>query len=118
MGRDHPDCQVICKMPHPPPLIWVCPHDRSLQPLYLHYVTMLYLEIMNLHIYRSEDGVALPPHWLRGPPPLSLMHAPQQQSLVATPAPVGSNAQGSGYQLWHQSRTTGHQKQDVLPHTL
>ena len=78
-------------MPHPLPRIWVRPRDQSLQPLYLHYITTLCLMITNLHIYRNEDGAALPPRWLRGPPPLSPAHAPQQQSLVVTPAPAGSN---------------------------
>ena len=54
----------------------------------------------NLQMYRSEDGVALMPHWLRVPPPLTPTHAPQQQSLMVTPAPAGSNAQGTSHQLW------------------
>ena len=93
-----------------PRIFWACPHDRSLQPLYLHYITMLCLVITNLHIYRNEDGVALPHHWLRVPPPPTPTHAPQQQSLMVTPAPVRSNVQGSSHQLWCLSPTTGHQK--------
>ena len=99
-------------MPHPPPCIWAHPHNWSLQPLYLHNVTMLHSGI-TLQIYRKEGGVALPPHWLRGPPPLSPMRAPPQH-LVVIPASAGSNAQGSGYQLWRWSLTAGHQKQGVL----
>ena len=110
MGRNHLDHRVICEMPHPPPCIWAHPYDQSLQPLYLHYITMLCLVITNLHIYRNEDGVALLPHQLRVPPPLTPVHAPQQQSLMVTPAHVGSNAQGSNHQWWHQSQTVGHQK--------
>ena len=30
-----PECQVFHAMPHPPPCIWVCSHDQSLQPPYL-----------------------------------------------------------------------------------
>ena len=116
MGRDHPDGWAIHKTPHPPPHIWACPHNWSLQPLYLHYITMLCLVITNLHIYRIEDGAALPPHQLRVPPPLTPAHAPQQQSLVVIPAPAGSNAQGSGHQWWCQSWTVGHQMLEVLPH--
>ena len=101
---------VVHLMPHPPLCIWAHPRDRSLQPLYLHYIAMLCLAITNLHIYRNEDRVAILPCWLRGPPPLSPTYAPQQQSLVATPAPAGSNAQGSGHQLWHWSLTAVHQK--------
>ena len=37
LGRDIPGCQDVHLMPHPPPHIWACPHDWSLQPLYLHY---------------------------------------------------------------------------------
>ena len=77
---------------------------------------MLCLVITNLHIYRNEDGVALPPHRLRVPPPLTPTHAPQQQSLVATLDPAGSNAQGSSHQQWRRSLTVGHQKREVLPH--
>ena len=115
-GRDHPDCRVVHPMPHPPLRIWACPHDWSLQPLYLHYITMLCILFTNLQIYRSQDRVALTPHQLKVPPPLTPMHAPKQQFLVATPAPAGSNIQGSGHQLWHWSPTAGHQKQEVLPH--
>ena len=114
LGRDHPDCWVVREMPHPPPHIWAHPPNWSLQLLYLHYITMLCLVIINLHIYRNEDGVALAPHWLRVPPLLTPVHAPQQQSLMATSAPAGSNAQGSGHQQWHWSLTVGHQKQEVL----
>ena len=109
-GRDHLDHRVVCLMPHPPPHIWVHPRDRSLQPLYLHYITMLCILFTNLQIYRSKDGVALVPCQLKVPPPLTPMHAPQQQFLMATLAPAGSNVQGSGHQLWHQSLTVGHQK--------
>ena len=116
MGRDHPDGRVIREMPHPPLRIWACPQDWSLQPLYLHYITTLCLVITNLHIYRNEAGAALQPCWFRVPPPLTPMHAPQQQSFLATPAPVGSNAQGSSHQQWCQSWTVGHQKLEVLPH--
>ena len=56
-----------------PRIFWACPNDRSLQPLYLHYITMLCLVITNLHIYRNEDGVALPHHWLRVPPPPTML---------------------------------------------
>ena len=109
LGRDLPDHQEDCLMPHPPPHIWAHPHDWSLQLLYLHYFTMLHSEI-TLHIYRKEGGVALPPHRLRGPSPLSPARVLQQLSLVVTLAPVGLNAQGSGRQLWCQSPTTGRQK--------
>ena len=34
--RVHPEHWVNCMMQHPPPHIWTCPHDRSLQLLYLH----------------------------------------------------------------------------------
>ena len=39
--RDHLDHWVVCLMPHPPPHIWAHPCNRSLQPLYLHYITTL-----------------------------------------------------------------------------
>ena len=58
----------------PSPRIWVHPHNQSLQPLYLHYVTMLHMEI-TLQIYRMVGEAALPPRELRGPPPLSPVHA-------------------------------------------
>ena len=64
----------------------------------------------HLHIHKDEGGVALQPHQFRGPPPLSPMRVPQRQSLVMTPAPVGSNAQGSILQLWCWSPTMVHQK--------
>ena len=59
--------------------------------------TLYYKAVLNnyRYIYRNEDGAALQPHWLRGPPTLSPVCAPLQQSLVVTLAPVGSNAQGS-----------------------
>ena len=82
-------------MPHPPLRIWVRPRDQSLQLLYLHYVTMLHMGI-TLQIYRKEGGAALPPHWLRGPPPLSPTYAPPRR-LVMTLAPAVLNAQGSGH---------------------
>ena len=44
-ARDHPDHRVVCRMPHPPPHIWARPCDRSLQPLYLHYLAMRQLQI-------------------------------------------------------------------------
>ena len=88
-------------MPHPPPHIWVHPRDRSLQLLYLHYVTMLHSRI-TLQIYRKEGRAALLPHQLRGPPPLSSAHAPPWH-LVMTPAPAGLNAQGSGHRLASES---------------
>ena len=96
LGRDLPEVRL---MPHPPPCIWAHLHDRSLQPLYLHYVTMLHMGI-TLQIYRREG---------RGPPPLSPVHAPPWH-LVVTPAPAGSNAQGSSHQPWHQSLTVRHRK--------
>ena len=45
-------------MPHPPPHIWVCPHNWSLQPLYLHYNTMLWLQINTF----AEMRVGWPSH--------------------------------------------------------
>ena len=41
-NRVHRECWVYCMMPHPPLHIWVHPHDRSLQLLYLpiFYITM------------------------------------------------------------------------------
>ena len=80
----------------------------------LYYNAML--SNYNLHIYRNEDGAALPPNWLRVPPPLTPAHAPQQQSLMVILAPAGSNTQGSGHQLLCQSLTIGHQKREVLSH--
>ena len=106
-----PECWEGCLMVHPPPHIWACPCDRSLQPLYLHYVTMLHT-VITLQIYRRVGGAALPPHWLRGPPPLSPMRA-LPQHLVVTPAPVGSNAWGSSHRPWCQSPTVGHRKRGV-----
>ena len=35
MAMAHPEHQVSHAMPHPPPHIWVCPHNRSLQPLFI-----------------------------------------------------------------------------------
>ena len=37
MATKHPECRVICTMPHPSPCIWVHPRNHSLQPLYLSY---------------------------------------------------------------------------------
>ena len=37
MATAHPEHWVSHVRPHPPPCIWVCLHDRSLQPLYYHY---------------------------------------------------------------------------------
>ena len=116
LGRDLLDCWLAHLMPHPPLCIWVCPRNQSLQPLYLHYVTMLHLRI-TLQIYRKEGGAALMPCQLRGPPPLSPACTPPQH-LVVTPAPVGSNAQGSSHRLWHQSLTAGHRKLGVVHHPL
>ena len=92
-------------MPHPPPCIWAHPHDQSLHLLYLHYVTMPHSGI-TLQIYIKEGGVALLPHRLRGPLPMSPVRAPPLH-LVVTSAPVGLNAQRSNHQLWCQSLTTG-----------
>ena len=71
---------------------------------------MLCILFTNLQIHRSEDGAALAPHQLKVPPPLTPAHAPQQQFLVATPAPVGLNVQGSGHQLWCQESDCGSSK--------
>ena len=101
-------------MLHPPPCIWVPPHNQSLQPLYLHYDTMLHTEITS-QIYRRVGGVAFLPRRLRGPPPLSPMHA-LPWHLVVTPAPAGLNMQGSGHRPWYQSLTTGCQKSGVAHH--
>ena len=108
LSRDLPECWEICLMLHPPPHIWACPRDQSLQLLYLHYDTMLHTEI-TLQIYRRVGGAALPPCRLRGPPPLSPTHA-LPWHLVVTPAPAGLNARGSSHRPWCQSLTVGHQK--------
>ena len=73
---------------------------------------MLHLRI-TLQMYRKEGGAALPPHWLRGPPPLSPAHAPPRH-LVMTPAPAGLNAQGSSHRLWCRSLTAGRRKRGVV----
>ena len=74
--------------------------------------------VTNQHMYINEGGVALPPHRLRGPLPLSPAHVPRLLFLVVTPAPAGSNAQGSSHPLWHWSLIMGHQKQGILHHPL
>ena len=114
-GRDHPDRWLVRLMPHPPPHIWAHPRDRSLQPLYLSTLYYNHCTFTNLQIYRSEDRVALAPHQLRVPPPLTPAHAPQPQSPSATPAPAGSNALGSSHQLWCPSPTVGHRRRGIPP---
>ena len=115
LGRDHPDCWMVHVMPHPPQHIWACPHNWSLQPLYLSTLYYNRCTFTNLQIYTSEDCVALVPCQLRVPPPPTPMHALQPPFPVVTPAPVGSNVLGSGHQLWRRSLTVGHQRQDVPP---
>ena len=111
LGRDIPGCWDVCLMPHPPPHICVCPCNRSLQPLYLHYFYNAALRnyFTNLH---KEGGVALPPHRLRGPTTPNLAHAPPWH-LLAAPAPVGSSIKWSSWSL-----TMGHRKQGVVHHPL
>ena len=98
-----------------PTYLGASPQLESTTTLFTLYYNAM---VINQHIYRNVGGAALPPHRLRGPLPLSPTRAPRQQSLVVTPAPAGLNAQLSGHQLWHQSLTTGHQKQGVLHHPL
>ena len=78
-------------MLHPPPHIWTCLCDWSLQSLYLHYVTIMVINRHIYKIYKNQGGAALPPHWLRGPLPLSPVHEPQWH-LVVTLAHAGSDA--------------------------
>ena len=82
-------------MPHPPPCIWVCPCNWSLQPLYLSTLYYNHCTFTNIQIYRSEDRVALMPCQLRVPPPPTPTHAPQPQSPLVTPAPTGLTYQGA-----------------------
>ena len=51
-GRDHPECRVVCMMPHPPPHIWVHPHNRSLQPLYF-----IYIILQSVHTFTNLQNV-------------------------------------------------------------
>ena len=113
LGRDHPDHRVVHVMPHPPLHIWARPCDRSLQPLYLP--TLYYNHCTLLQIYTCGDCVALLPHQLRVPPPLTPMHALRPPSPSVTPAPTGLNIPGSGHQLWHWNPTVGHQRRDIPP---
>ena len=57
VSRAYPEHQVFCAMPHPPPHIWVHPHDRSLQPLYL---STFYTNGMSF-ITKIESNIWLPP---------------------------------------------------------
>ena len=43
----HPGHRVSHMMPHPPPCIWVCFHDQSLQPLYSPTITIITSFITN-----------------------------------------------------------------------
>ena len=118
LGRDHPECQVVRMMPHPPLHIWAHPRDWSLQPLYLS--TLFYkLFVHNFTNLQTQDTgtipMALTPHHLRGPPPLTPLCAPPLLPQLMTPAHTGSDVLGSGHQLWHWNPTTGHRRRNAPP---
>ena len=113
LGGDHPNHRVVCMMPHPPPHIWACPCDRSLQLLYLSAV--YYNRCTLLQIYKCRAYAALTPCHLRVPLPLTPLRALEPLSPSATHAHMGSNVLGSGHQLWHWNLTLGHRRRDVPP---
>ena len=120
-GMDHPDFQVVCVMPHSPLHIWAHPHDRSLQPLYLS--TLFHnLSVHNFTNLQTQDtgtiSMAITPRDLRGPPPLTPMHAPLLPPPLVTLAHVGSDISGSGHQLWCQNLTSGHRRRVTPPPAL
>ena len=107
-GRDHPDHRVVHMMPHPPPHIWACTHNQSLQLLYLS--TLFYNLYTLLQIYKCEDYAAFASHHLRVSPPLTPLCAPLPPPPLMTLAHAGSDILGSGHQLWRQNLTMGHQR--------
>ena len=111
-GRDHPDCWVVHVMPHPPPHIWSHPRDWSQQLLYLSilFYNLFVHNFTNLQTWDTGAiSVAIVPHHLRGPPPLTPLCAPPLPPPLVTLAHMGSDVSGSGHQLWHPNPTMSHQ---------
>ena len=74
-GRDIQECRDAYLMPHPPPCIWVCPCDQSLQPLYLHYFYNAILRNYFTNLHTRGQG---------GPPALPAQRASNSESSVCT----------------------------------
>ena len=92
-GRDHLGHQVVHMMPHPPPCIWVHPHNQSLQLLYLP--TLYYNHCTLLQIYTCGDCATLAPCQVRVPPRPTPVRALRSLSPLVTRLMWGRTSQGT-----------------------